>query len=251
MSEENPKEFNWNDRSRFLPTPQQLTRFVGEDKHIISVAIDAKQSKMSKAKINEILLQASGRACEQMMELASFYTIDCIADILGLPSWDSVLDGNDFFVDEVGAAIAGRNGDDEEEEEEDRNVVIEQEIHDAYHRTWCSAVEFAFDAGADRIDAGFVIIDHENGILEISSENWNSTATKFVVLANGIDGRFEGPRYGPSLALASAVAIIKEESHGGPHSARTFVLDNLGLLKRVPEVYGGRTLLQAYSDGWR
>ena len=259
-AQENPKSADWRDRSRYLPIPQLLGCFVGDDRHIISVAIDAKQSKRPKDEVNQLLQQVSERAYGIMMELAGFISIDELAEIMGLPTWESIVEGNDNFTDEVSGAIREAEEadddvdryDDDYEEDEERSDAIEAAIHHGYWRTWASGVENAFTLAAEAIGADIKVTEipiddvAQSGQYELGGD-WGKSAHAFFRIANSLDDRFEG------MTLSQAIGDelgIQIRSRAGATLERAFCVGNLALLRRAHQVHGGPSPVVTYQRAW-
>lgn len=187
-------------------------------------------------------------------EPSSYRTIDEIAELLGLPSWESIDELNlDFYAEVAHGAVRfdeeHASNLDERADAEERYTEAEHAAQDEVYAQWYDAVEHAarvlFEAHGLSLEPApyprpkAAREDKRPYRLRIVPRTtWQDAAREIMTTIEGI-GMFG---YGGSLAefLAS-----------GPYTARRAVLVHLHWIKRYPDVYGTTSAERLYEGAWR
>jgi hypothetical protein len=167
-------------------------------------------------------------------------TLDQIAELLGVPTWERIYDLNiDHLSDEGHRAYrAAIDEGQSEEEAESTQEAVENESGGELMRTWYGAALRAAEHTFE--EHGLILIPsrRDNLRFKIAPEkSWEDAARRIMDTINGV-GMFE-------------FADLREFLASGPYTARTAVLSHLGWIKRASEVYGRPSPRRIYEQAWR
>lgn len=173
-------------------------------------------------------------------------TIEALAKMLGLPSWDEIDELNRDYYADCAAGACDIDPSDHDSEPFDAQIKAEEEAQAEIFGKWHGAVLAAASALFEAHDLDLVELMPKGApagarswdfrIVPHAGRTWQSAADKIRETINGI-----GYFYFSTLAefLAS-----------GPYTARRAVLAHLGVIARYPEVYGSASARRIYEGSW-
>lgn len=158
-------------------------------------------------------------------------TIDQLAQLLDLPSWDDVDELNQQHYWEQ-----ARGAESEEEQE-----AAEQAARDEVFNQWYDAVERASSILLGEHDLELQPVGSKSQsrpyqLKIVPSTSWSSSADKIRDTINGV-GSFH-------------FNSLREFLASGPYTARQAVLSHLSMIKRRPAVYGSASARRLYDQSW-
>jgi hypothetical protein len=168
-------------------------------------------------------------------------TIDQLAEMFGLPSWERIDEMNQQHYWEMSRGAEG----------EEEQMEAERAAQDDVYAQWYDAVERAAsnlfeEHGLELQPAGkwspstYAKTKSErrpHQLKIVPSNSWEDAANKIRETINGVgDFHFDD---------------LADFLRSGPYTARQAVLAHLGYIKRYPAVYGGLGASQIYEQHWR
>jgi len=177
----------------------------------------------------------TSHAIKSRSEASDKLTIEQLAEMFGLPSWDRVDEMNQQHYWEM-----SRGADDE-----DAQMEAEQEAQTEVYNQWYDAVESTasklFEQHGLELRGSPLRKAKESGrphLLKLFPANtWNDVADKIRKTVNGVgDFHFDS---------------LKEFLDSGPYTARQAALSHLGYVKQYPAVYGSSSARDMYDRSWR
>lgn len=151
-------------------------------------------------------------------------TVDALAELLGITSWEKLDDMNQEYYWEAGGGT-------EEGEQEARDEVFRR-----YHDALTNVADTLFEQhGLTLVPVGKGRTPYEFTITP--KKSWEDAAAKILDTINGV-GMFEFKN-------------VKEFLDSGPYTARQAVLQHLHYIKRRPDVYGERSVRDQFERAYR
>lgn len=187
-------------------------------------------------------------------------TIDQLAELLGLPSWEEIDEINLDHYAEVASQVVKYDLENEaiSDDEDDAYMEAERKVQDEVYSSWHGAVLYAakylFEAHGLDLVPNEIPYEWKDGttgthVIKVSDTkqlpweyriepriSWHDAADKMRETVNGV-GYFH-------------FDTLAEFLDSGPYSYREAVIDHLSYVRRWPDVYGAPSARALYERGW-
>lgn len=167
-----------------------------------------------------------------MTKLKDVYTVEDLADLLDLPDFLKVEEGNQDFILSAYDSVLRERGSEEEALE------AESALRDEVYRSWANAVKRAAEQLFGEHGLGLKEMRRRSWEFRVKPDvSWQDAADKICETINGV-GYFH-------------FSSLKEFLNSGPYTAREAVLRHLHWIKRYSDVYGGSSPQHLYEQAWQ
>lgn len=171
-------------------------------------------------------------------------TIDQIAEMFGLPSWDSIDECNlDYYCDTAHHATKDESFDSEEEREAEyfriQDATRDELFSQWYHAVARTAATLFERAGLTLhgVKVKGKLAAHPYKLRVKPAKDWKHAANEIRTLINGV-GHFHFSTLGEFL-------------RSGPYTARQACLEHIGYVRRHSDIYGSTSAERYYDSAMR
>lgn len=172
---------------------------------------------------------------------ASLWTMDDIAELFDLYTYDEIDEYNVDYIADVGMQAYDDAIDDDatDEEADDARNEAEMEASDEVFRFWHNGVMAAAEEAFDHVGLILDPVSDDDYPWEFKLKpetSWKNAADGILDLINGVGIFYFGS--------------LNEFLDSGPYTPKEAVLEHIGYLPRYYEIYGGSASM-AYERAWR